>query len=1215
MAYIGRSPTPGEVIVLNSIESQFNGVLTTFNLSRTTGGVTSDFYPVSSGHMLVSLGGVIQKPDPTGDTGFRINYNTIIFAVAPLANTSCFIVSYGNIIDIGTPADLTVTPLKLSTGGPSWDTSGNVTVGGNLTVNGSTTTINSTTLTIDDKNIVVADGQSTSAGIDTAGIDFGTSSVKLRYYHNGGTNSGLNIEGTNVGIGETNPSRKLTVGGDIQIGFTTPTNATRYLRFAADLSIANDSIGSQQWYWGSNIISQISGNTIGSTTNKNSGELVFFTANSGSLTRRMTIGSGGLVGVGDITPSANFHVGSLSNTAIRIANTDTTTFSASDTSLEFHYSGGGGAAVRATRPVSGSSSSVYLAFFTGGVVGANERVRIDSSGNVGIGTNAPTSPLVVASTTNSNYSANSVAFNTDIRNLADYTVYPSACAGIRMYAGNSNAGGGVIAGVRVGPSNQGDIVLAPTDPSGNPVERLRVTSSGNVLLTNDTSRFVGQYEGGTVNPATANYFAGMECRLGADRNLILVSKTGDAGGNIIFQSGYTTTGTVPERLRITSTGNVGIGTTIPFTKLDTRGALHVGGGSDGIWLGNAGDNSAYDNVKLYYTGYNSGSPRIYLTPRTQPGSGGVNTYLHLQSNNVPGPGANNMGLIVDGSVGIGTTVPQHKLHLISGSVVGGSGRGGGFTKALFESNDATGAYWEFQTLSTSTVNDILFSRGTGGNYGIVGYNNSTDTMRFYTASTEKLTITSTGNVGIGLNPSYKLDVNGSIRVYSSTVGSRPYLYLTYDVTPVDGAAHGRITVFKSSQNSYSGKIHLQPQYYTGSTYDYLPDALVVDASGHIGIGTPGPSERLHVVTPGITASAPSNGWPVYNAEADTNARRILFETAGNGNVSSTGQGATLALVLGNYWDSRVVITPVGAGGASPSDQGTSRGKDMLIKAGTSDNNNVLGGRLFLSGGSGYNGGYNTNYGVVSIQPFGGNVGIGTTSASFGKLEVRGGAVACYGAGFNSWSTDFSTYVVDYAKGGYSVWPGLESGRWMTHYGAFVSAGNAGARIYSYQNGSINATICDLHPSGSTIYSGLSVQGALSKSSGSFKIDHPLSEKTETHYLVHSFVESPQANNIYRGKVTLVNGEAQVNLDEVSGMTEGTFVLLNRDIHCFTSNESDWDNVKGNVQGNILTIICQNPESTATISWLVIGERHDQHMYDTDWTDDNGRVIVEPKKII
>ena len=144
---------------------------------------------------------------------------------------------------------------------------------------------------------------------------------------------------------------------------------------------------------------------------------------------------------------------------------------------------------------------------------------------------------------------------------------------------------------------------------------------------------------------------------------------------------------------------------------------------------------------------------------------------------------------------------------------------------------------------------------------------------------------------------------------------------------------------------------------------------------------------------------------------------------------------------------------------------------------------------------------------------------------------------------------------------------------------------------------------------------LDVNGSLSKNSGSFKIDHPLEEKKDSHYLVHSFVESPQANNIYRGKVQLINGSAIVNLDEVSTMTEGTFVALNRDIHTYTSNESDWDAVRGSVEGNILTIECQNAQSTATVSWLVIGERHDQHMYDTSWTDENGKVIVEPLKQI
>ncbi len=142
---------------------------------------------------------------------------------------------------------------------------------------------------------------------------------------------------------------------------------------------------------------------------------------------------------------------------------------------------------------------------------------------------------------------------------------------------------------------------------------------------------------------------------------------------------------------------------------------------------------------------------------------------------------------------------------------------------------------------------------------------------------------------------------------------------------------------------------------------------------------------------------------------------------------------------------------------------------------------------------------------------------------------------------------------------------------------------------------------------------LTISGALSKGSGSFKIDHPLPAKTDTHHLVHSFLEAPQADNLYRGKVDLVAGSASVNIDTVAGMTDGTFVLLNREVQCFTSNESGWTAVRGSVSGNTLTITAQDNTCVDTISWLVIGERQDQHMYDTEWTDSNGKVIVEPLK--
>jgi hypothetical protein len=147
----------------------------------------------------------------------------------------------------------------------------------------------------------------------------------------------------------------------------------------------------------------------------------------------------------------------------------------------------------------------------------------------------------------------------------------------------------------------------------------------------------------------------------------------------------------------------------------------------------------------------------------------------------------------------------------------------------------------------------------------------------------------------------------------------------------------------------------------------------------------------------------------------------------------------------------------------------------------------------------------------------------------------------------------------------------------------------------------------------TVIGNASITGSLSKGSGTFKIDHPLPSKTDTHYLVHSFIEGPKADLIYRGKVQLVNGKATVNIDQVAGMTEGTFEVLCRDVQCFTTNESDWNLVRGQVSGNVLTIEAQDIGATSLVSWMVIGERKDKHMYDTEWTDDNGRVIVEPPK--
>jgi len=139
---------------------------------------------------------------------------------------------------------------------------------------------------------------------------------------------------------------------------------------------------------------------------------------------------------------------------------------------------------------------------------------------------------------------------------------------------------------------------------------------------------------------------------------------------------------------------------------------------------------------------------------------------------------------------------------------------------------------------------------------------------------------------------------------------------------------------------------------------------------------------------------------------------------------------------------------------------------------------------------------------------------------------------------------------------------------------------------------------------------VSGSGAVTKSSGTFCIKHPLQEKRETHYLYHSFIEGPQADLIYRGNVVLENGKAEINIDEKFNMTEGTFIALNRDVQCFTSNETDWDPVRGSVTDNILYIESQNKLSNARVSWMVVGERQDHAIYNAPFVDENGKLVTE-----
>jgi hypothetical protein len=230
----------------------------------------------------------------------------------------------------------------------------------------------------------------------------------------------------------------------------------------------------------------------------------------------------------------------------------------------------------------------------------------------------------------------------------------------------------------------------------------------------------------------------------------------------------------------------------------------------------------------------------------------------------------------------------------------------------------------------------------------------------------------------------------------------------------------------------------------------------------------------------------------------------------------------------------------------------------------------------------------------------GNVGIGTTSP-LAKLQVSSGRSYLFSG------DNYSVGLAQTAAQANYMYLGTASD------GTFYISESGGTARFTVQQAG-NVGIGTTSPAYKLDVSGsMNCSGALSKGSGSFRIEHPLPEKSATHQLVHSFIEGPQADLIYRGKVVLVDGKASVNIDAAATMTEGTFEVLCREVQCFTTNESGWTAVRGKVAGNILTIEAKDADCSDEISWMVIGERQDPHMMETDWTDDNGKVIVEPLK--
>lgn len=127
---------------------------------------------------------------------------------------------------------------------------------------------------------------------------------------------------------------------------------------------------------------------------------------------------------------------------------------------------------------------------------------------------------------------------------------------------------------------------------------------------------------------------------------------------------------------------------------------------------------------------------------------------------------------------------------------------------------------------------------------------------------------------------------------------------------------------------------------------------------------------------------------------------------------------------------------------------------------------------------------------------------------------------------------------------------------------------------------------------------LGVQGNLSKSGGSFKIDHPL--QPETKFLYHSFVESPDMKNIYDGNITTdEQGFAIVKLPE-------WFEALNEDFRYQLTVIGSFAQaiIAEEIRDNRFTIRTNKPNTK--VSWQVTGIRHDR------WAEAHRIPVVQEK---
>jgi hypothetical protein len=253
--------------------------------------------------------------------------------------------------------------------------------------------------------------------------------------------------GGNVGIGLNNPSSPLTVNGMIEsksggIKFPDGTTQTTAVNGAGFVQKAGD--------------------TMTGALNLPANGLVVGT--------NQLVSSGGKIGIGSVSPSTPLTVENDIAGVTNLLEMTNRSAAAADLGSQLFFSGTAGTPQAAIRGAwnGAATTDAYMSFFTRGTSSLSERMRIASSGNVGIGTAAPAKELVVGGGAGASGIANNGIF-VNIPGGAAITARDST-AGVEVQVNAESSGIGTV----------GTQSNHPLNFRTNNVEAVRIDTAGNV---------------------------------------------------------------------------------------------------------------------------------------------------------------------------------------------------------------------------------------------------------------------------------------------------------------------------------------------------------------------------------------------------------------------------------------------------------------------------------------------------------------------------------------------------------------------------------------------------------------------------------------------------------------------------------------------------------------------------------------------------------------